>query len=246
MSFLDLENKTILITGATGGIGSANANLLVAEGAKLILTGRKTQDLEDLYSSNPNVKIIQSDLKNEEEIIALVQSLPQIDGLVHCAGIVKPMPVKFIKRSHIEELFSINYYSAVLLCSYMLKQKKLNSESSTVFISSISSKFPYLGGALYVSSKAALESFVKTLALEHSNLLRANIVSPGLVRTKILEETEAATGKEEITEYEKKYPLGFGDPQDVANTCAFLLSKRSKWITGENIIMDGGLTLGSK
>lgn len=247
IDFLDISGKHFLITGATGGIGSSCAKLLSMHGAKLTLTGRNEEKLNELALACANeVTIAVADLTSPDDLKDVTRNISNIDGFVHCAGIVKPMPIKFIQEKHYHEVFDINYKSAVLLTGQLLKQKKVNKGSSMVFISSISSKFPYLGGALYVSSKAALEAFTKTLAIEHSKLLRANIVSPALVKTPIFEETKRATGEDEMNKYEEQYLLGFGQPEDVSNTCAFLLSGRSKWITGENIIMDGGLTIGSK
>lgn len=247
IDFLDISNKHFLISGASGGIGRACAVLLSEMGASLTITGRNQAELETTKKAcSGKVEIILANLTNASEIDLLVDDLAKIDGLIHAAGIVKPMPIKFIKPNHIQEVFDTNLNSSILLTSGLLKKKKVNPGSSFVFLSSISSQHPYLGGSLYVSSKAGLEAFVKTLALEHSIMLRANIISPGLVRTKILEETEQATGTEEMEKYEKKYPLGFGDPEDVANACAFFLSNRSKWITGTNLTMDGGLLISGK
>ncbi|CAG5079143.1 SDR family NAD(P)-dependent oxidoreductase [Parvicella tangerina] len=247
IDFLDISGKHFLITGATGGIGSSCAKLLSKHGAKLTLTGRNEEKLKELASNcNSEVTIITADLTSPDDLKAIAGDIENVDGFVHCAGIVKPMPIKFIQEKHYHKVFDINYKSAVLLTGQLLKQKKVNKESSMIFLSSISSKFPYLGGALYVSSKAALEAFTKTLAIEHSNLLRANIISPALVQTPIFEETKRATGEDEMNKYEEQYLLGFGQPEDVSNACAFLLSGKSKWITGENIVMDGGLTIGSK
>lgn len=247
IDFLDLSNKHILISGASGGIGQACAILLSKTGASLTITGRNPEKLAITQGACAGkVVSVNADLTNPEEIENLVSSIDAIDGFVHTAGMVKPMPIKFIKPNHIQEVFNTNLNSSILLSTSLLKKKKVNIGSSFVFLSSISSQHPYLGGALYVSSKAGLEAFVKTLALEQSNLLRANIISPGLVRTNILEETKQATGSEEMEKYEKKYPLGFGDPEDIANACAFFLSDRSKWITGTNLIMDGGLLISGK
>lgn len=245
--FLNISGKHFLITGASGGIGAACAKLLSSLGANLTISGRNETALKRVAGEcSTQIKIHLADLTKNSDIETLSDELSSIDGLIHCAGIVKPMPVKFIKSKHIEEVFGANLNSAIQLTSQLLKRKKTNTNASFVYLSSISAQHPYLGGALYVSSKAGLEAFVKTLALEHSSLLRANIISPGLVRTKILEETEEATGAEEMKKYEKKYPLGFGDPEDVANACAFFLSSRSKWITGTTLVMDGGLLISGK
>lgn len=246
-NFLNIKGKHYLITGASGGIGSECAKLLVEYGAKVTLTGRNIEKLEEIANKFVlKPQFFASDLSNFDEIKKLAHSCKNLDGLVHCAGIIKPMPIKFIQEKHFDEVMNINLKSAVLLTSQLLKQKKINPKSSMVYISSISSKFPYLGGGLYVTSKGGLESFVKTLALEHHNLLRANLISPGLVKTEIFNKTMEATGEDEMKKYEEQYPLGFGTTEDIANAVGFLLSSRSKWITGENLVMDGGLTIGSK
>lgn len=246
--FLDIKGKHFLVTGASGGIGRSCCLLLSQFGASLTLTGRNSQELKKTAAlCQGETLVIEADLSIPEGIDDVVNSLAQkIDGLIHCAGKVKPMPVKYIKTSHYEEVLDINLRSAILLTSSLLKGKMINPNSSFVFLSSISAQHPYLGGALYVASKAALESFVKTLALEHSKLLRANIISPALVKTNIFDETVSATGEEEMQQYETKYPLGFGTPEDIANACAFLVSSRSKWITGSTLVMDGGLLIGGK
>lgn len=246
---INLSGKNIFISGASSGIGKETSILASRLGATLFLSGRDEKRLKETYSllEGNNHRFFPADLSGEKEITALAGSLPLLDGAVHCAGIVKPFPVKFIQQRHIEEVYKINFFSPVILSAQLLKQKKLKSSASIVFISSVSSNHPYAGGALYASSKAALESYCKTLALEYApQKMRANIVSPGLVKTAIFQETEAASSKEELSKYEKNYPLGFGEPQDVANTIVFLLSEASRWITGQNIIMDGGLLLGTK
>lgn len=244
----ELKNKTILITGASSGIGRAAALLCDQLGASLILNGRNDEELDKTSAllKNKSTKII-ADLSSEEGVDQVISLLPQLDGFVHCAGMIRPMPVKFLRAKHIDELFSINFSSAVLLSSGLLASKKLINGASVVFISSISSIHPYTGGSLYTSSKSALEAFARGFALEASSKkIRVNTISPALVRTKILEQSEQIYSKEEIAEIEGRYPLGIGEPEDVANMIAFLLSSSSKWITGSNIQMDGGLLLNSK
>jgi NAD(P)-dependent dehydrogenase (short-subunit alcohol dehydrogenase family) len=247
-NMIDLNNKTILITGASSGIGKATALLCDRLGASLVLTGRKTNVFDEyvpLLSKKP--QIIPADLSLETEIASLLTQLPQVDGFVHCAGIIQPLPIKFLKLKNMEDLFRINFNSAVLLSSGMLAAKKLNPSASVVFISSISSNHPYTGGAMYASSKAALEAFARSFAWEASaKKIRVNTLAPGLVRTKIFEQSELFYSKEEVEHMESRYPLGIGEPEDIANTIAFLLSTASKWITGSIIKMDGGLLLNSK
>lgn len=245
---IELKNKTLLITGASSGIGRATAILCDQLGANVIITGRNADELNKTKAELKNKSEAHAaDLSREEEITQLISKLPAIDGFVHCAGIINPLPIKFLKGKHIDDIFKINFSSAVLMSSGLLSAKKLNEGASVVFISSVSAEHPYTGGALYTSSKAALQSFATGLALETaSKKIRVNTISPALVRTKIWDQAEEIYSKEEVKEIESRYPLGIGEPIDVANTAAFLLSASSKWITGSIIKMDGGLLLNNK
>lgn len=245
---IELKNKTILVTGASSGIGRATAILCDQLGANVIITGRNTDELNQTKSILKNNTILHSaDLSNEDEINQLISILPALDGFVHCAGIISPMPIKFLKSKHIDAVFKINFSSAVLLSSGLLSSKKLNDAASIVFISSVSAEHPYTGGAMYTSSKAALQSFATGLALETSSKkIRVNTISPALVKTKIWDQAEEIYSEEEVKEIESRYPLGIGEPSDVANTVVFLLSDASKWMTGSTIKMDGGLLLNNK
>lgn len=242
---IDLTAKKILITGASSGIGRATAVLCDKLGAEIILTGRNKEELvatQGMLAHPGNIFI--ADLSTEDGINELVAQLPAIDGMVHCAGIVKPLPVKYIRQKNIEEIFRINFNSAVLLSTGLIQSKKVNPAASFVYISSISSEFPYTGSALYSASKAALEAFVRSFALENSTKkIRANILSPGLVKTGIWKQVSESLSAEELQHAENQYPLGIGEPEDIANAAAFLLSDASRWITGTTIKMDGGLLL---
>ena len=157
------------------------------------------------------------------------------------------MPAKFISEQQLDEVFSINFKSVVLVNAQLLQQKKINNAASIVLISTISTLHPYFGGGIYIASKAALEGYGRTLALELAGKkIRVNILQPALVRTAIYQSTiETAFSEEEMHKYEKQYPLGIGEPGDVSNAVCYLLSERSKWITGTCVPMDGGLTLGN-
>ncbi len=243
-----LNGKNILITGASSGIGKQAAIQASEMGATIIACGRNENELNELKKIiGSKCNLFTGDLTNSNNITKLVSEIEKIDGLVHSAGIVSPVPAKFIAQKHIDEIFQINFNAPVLLTSALLQKNKINANSSIVFISSISTEHPYFGGSLYVSSKAAIEAYSRNLALElSSKKIRANVLQPALVKTKIFEETIKASTQEEIDNYEKQYPLGFGEPEDVANAITFLLSDKSKWITGTCIKMDGGLVLSSK
>lgn len=248
---LSLKDKNILITGASSGIGKATSILFSELGANVIITARNEEKLDETFKAlipSTNHLNINADLTQVDDIKSLVKLLPTIDGIVHCCGKVMPVPVKFIKESQLQDVFSVNYFSAVNLISELLMQKKVNNNSSIAFISSVSTLHAYFGGAPYISSKAALEGYAKTLALELApKKIRVNVLQPALVRTAIFDSTiNAAIDTEKMNELVNSYPLGIGEPIDVANALAFFMSDASKWVTGSSLKMDGGLTLGFK
>jgi NAD(P)-dependent dehydrogenase (short-subunit alcohol dehydrogenase family) len=247
MNPFSLENKTILVTGASSGIGEQAAISLSENGARVILSARNVEKLEETRSKlrGEGHEIIPADLTIEDDINDLVEKIGQLDGLVQSSGIVRPFPVKFIGKKQLDEMFNINYQAPVMLVSKLFKAKKINPKSSLVFMSSISSHFPHKGGALYSGSKAAINSFSKTIALEYAvQETRSNVISAAMVKTPLFDEAEKAVTKEMMDKHGEHYPLGFGEPEDVANAIVFLLSNASKWITGTELVMDGGLTAG--
>ena len=245
---IDLKGKTILVTGASAGIGAAVAKLCSDLGAKVCITGRNMDRLSEVSKQLGNEsEFFQADLTLEKDIDNLVKVLPCIDGWVHCVGIIEPFPIKFIQSKHIKSMFTINFDSACLLTSKLMQLKKINSSASFVFISSISAQHPYNGGSLYAASKAALESFSRSIALEFASKgVRSNCISAALVETEMFEKTKNAISETELLGILSSYPLGIGKPMDVANVSAFLLSNQSSWMTGTTITLDGGLLLNTK
>ncbi len=247
MNPFELENKTILVTGASSGIGEQAAISIANSGARVILSARNQEKLIETKTKliGEGHEIIVADLTNEDELNQLVDTIKNIDGFVQSSGIVRPFPIKFIGQKQLEEMFGINYQAPVLLVSKLFKAKKINPKSSLVFMSSISSHFPHKGGALYSGSKAAINSFSKTIALEYATQqTRSNVISAAMVKTPLFDEAEKAVTKEMMDKHGEHYPLGFGEPEDIANAIIFLLSDASKWITGTELVMDGGLTAG--
>lgn len=249
MTPFHLNNKTILVTGASSGLGRQIAITISEMGANVVLTGRNLKELETTISKlkKGSHTIFPADLLVEKEREDLIISLPQLDGVVNSAGVVKPFAIKFLNQKKIDETLNINYEAPLLLMGGISRKKKLNKNASIIFISSISGQNPYMGAALYAGSKAALEALSKVFALEHYYLgIRSNCISPAMVKTEMYDETERIMSKEILDEHIDKYPLGVGYPTDIANTVTFLLSDASRWITGINIILDGGFLLNNK
>lgn len=249
MKQFSLEGKTILVTGASSGIGRATAIALSSAGAAVIITGRDAERLNETLNAlekKANHKLIQADLFDSSHTEKLVDEINGLDGIVHSAGMLKPFPVKFITEKHFEEIRKVNYEAPVVLTSALLKKKKMNEGSSIVFISSISSQYAHKGGALYSGTKAALDAFSRTLAIEHADQkIRSNTINAAMVKTKLFVEASEIITSEMMDSHGTKYPLGFGEAEDVANAVIFLLSPASRWITGTSLVMDGGLTAGA-
>lgn len=241
-----LDNKVILVTGASSGIGRQIAVSISQMGGKLVLTARNEERLQNTLQAleGDGHQQIAADMLNEDSRTAMVQALPGLDGVVHCAGVVNPLPVRFLKQKHIDETFNINYETTVLLMAQLAKKKKLNKAASVVFMSSISGQHPHKGGAMYAGSKAAIESFSKVFALEFQGTgIRSNCLSPAMVRTPMYDEAVNEMSQELMDEHIAKYPLGVGYPEDVANAAVFLLSDAARWVTGINLRLDGGYIL---
>jgi NAD(P)-dependent dehydrogenase (short-subunit alcohol dehydrogenase family) len=241
-----LTNKTILITGASSGIGRQVAISCSSMGAKVIITGRDEKRLTETFSSLQGEGHMQvtCDLLNETSRNEMLDKIPAVDGFVHSAGIVLPVPVKFIVEKHLRNVMGVNFESAAYTVARLLKNKKLADGSSLVFFSSISVNYPYAGGALYTASKGAIEAYSKNLAIEIlPKRMRCNVVVPAMVRTPLYEETKTQSMYRSADEYESKYPLGLGMPEDVANACIYLLSDAARWVTGINLVLDGGFSI---
>lgn len=241
-----LTGKTVLVTGASSGIGRQVCISAAAFGARVVLTGRHEERLRETLDqlSGEGHELFTADLTQPAQRDELIKQLPALDGFVHCAGIVKALPVRFIDPTKMTEL-EVNFEAPALFTAGLLRQKKLNRGASLIYLSSISGQHPPKGGALYGASKAALESYVKVLARETApQQIRANCISPGMVKTPLYDQVEEEYSKPELDKHMARYPLGVGYPEDVANAAIYLLSPASRWVTGINIILDGGFLLG--
>ena len=238
-----LKGKTVLITGASSGIGRETAIVCSKMGATVVITGRNDERLQETFNKlegEDNLSIV-ADLNESDAIDSLVLRLPALTGVVHCAGIGDRSMLKMVKEKDISKVMRTNFESPVLLQKALLKKKKLVNSSSIVFVASRAPFAPTVGNGIYAASKGALIAYAKVLGLEVANqLMRVNCVCPAMVWTELVERDAAMTGVD-YHEAEKEYPLKrYGRPEDIANLIVYLLSDASSWMTGSCIDITGG------
>lgn len=238
-----LKGKTILITGASDGIGKAIAIACSKMGATLIITGRNEKKLRDtfLQLEGENHTYLALNLINDNDRETLSNINYKLNGIVHCAGIGDRTLTKDIEKSDIERIMQINFEAPMLLQKSLIKNKKIAPSSSIVFIASRAPFAPSIGNGLYAASKGAIIAYSKVLGLElSSRKIRVNCICPAMVWTKLIEKDEIDLGVN-YKEKEKEYPLGrFGQPEDIAYLSIYLLSDASSWITGSCFDATGG------
>lgn len=242
-----LEGKTILITGAAGGIGRATAIECAKLGATLILTDINEEGLKatlDLLEHSEQHRYIPANLTVDEELDRLVGEIDKLDGFVSNAGVTKPAPVKFVNRADLERIMQINAMAPMYLTQRLLRKKKFSKNSSIVFTVSIGGVYTTaFGNAMYGSSKGALQVFMKNVALESAvNGIRCNSVNPGMINTGLLK--PGTYSEEDRNKDMQTYPMKrYGEPREVALGIVYLLSDASSFVTGHSLIIDGGKTL---
>lgn len=240
-----LEGKAILVTGASSGIGKATAIACAEVGARVVITGRNEERLNETLSllNGDGHIIIVAELCEQEEIKRLVDALPELDGAFLCAGVSDTTPVKFMNSEAIRRVLSINLEAPMLLTQRMLLKKKIKKGASLVYMSSMGVEQVTPGLGIYAASKSGLNAFMRAVAIEQaSRKVRANAVMAGMVNTELIDTLSQLT-EENIKRDEAKYPLGYGKPEDVANAVIYLLSDASRWMTGSVLKLDGGLSL---
>ncbi|CAG8867881.1 3-oxoacyl-[acyl-carrier-protein] reductase FabG [Pseudomonas fluorescens] len=244
LSAFGLHERTILVTGASSGIGRQIALSCAGAGATLVVTGRSSERLQALLDELGGAphRMLVADLNDEAQVDALSKEVGKIDGLVHSAGISALSPLRMASREHIESQLATNVIAPMLLTRYLLARQAVRNGGSIVFISSISAHIGVRGVGAYSASKAAVEGLARSLSIELApRKIRVNCLAPGLVQTPMLDAALATTGNLDATV--ARYPLGIGQPEDVANATIFFLSQASRWITGRALVLDGGHTV---
>ena len=233
--------KTILVTGASSGIGRAIAIACAVKGETIILTGRNIARLEETRAqmAGEGHRIISADLTETTQRQALVEALPMLDGVVHCAGIGSRVLGKMLEEEDVRHVMNVNFEAPVLLQAELLREKKIAKEASIVFMASAAATMPSVGNGIYSASKAAMIAYAKCLALELApRKIRVNCISPAMVWTDL---ALVGATEEQLREAEQNYPLKrYAQPEDVAPMAVYLLSDEAAWVTGSNMELTGG------
>lgn len=241
-----LDGKTILITGASSGIGRATAIECAKLGAHMLITGRNEERLLQTLSllGTEQHQAITADLTSTEQLIGLIETVDTIDGLVMCAGKGITLPIQFSSINKFIDIFNNNFFYPVELFRLLIKNKKLNRGASVVTVSSMGgTHFFTTGNGIYGASKAALDSYMKFCARELAPKgIRVNTVLPAMIETPFIH--NGVVSEEEHKKVARSYPLKrYGKPEDVAYGVIYLLSDASAWITGSSLVIDGGRSL---
>lgn len=243
-----LEGKTILVTGASSGIGRQCAIDCAKMGAKVVAVGRNQERLDEVVSAMEGNGVSYSfDLANidgiKELVAMIVEKNGKLDGFIHAAGIEITSPVKLSKFEEYETLFRVNCLSAFEIVKNLCGIKTFNKGGSIVLISSISGVIARNGLSAYAASKGALMSAARVMALEMaSRSVRVNTISPGTILTPMMQKAINAMSEEDKKKRIEGFPLGLGQTTDISNACIYLLSDASRWVTGSNLVVDGGYT----
>jgi NAD(P)-dependent dehydrogenase (short-subunit alcohol dehydrogenase family) len=246
---MSLQGKRILVTGASSGIGRCCAEVMSRLGAKIVLVARNTERLQQTLDSleGKGHLVMPFDLADVEAIPNWLKGIASagcpLDGLVHSAGIQVTVPLKTMKISEYENLMHINTTTAWVLAKSFRQRGVCQATSSLVFLSSIAGLSGQTGLSAYAASKAALIGLGKTLAQELArDGIRVNCISPGLVETEMVSLMNSRLTQEQLQTVIQAHPLGLGRPEDVAYAAAFLIADTGRWITGTNLVIDGGCT----
>lgn len=241
-----LEGKTILVTGASSGIGKATAIECSKLGARVVITGRDEARLQQTLSSleGEGHVVITADLGEDDGIRFLVERVPVLNGIVHAAGISDTVLFQFLKKERLKNIFNINFFAPVVLSQLLLKKKLLQKGGSIVFLSSIDGPVTaHIGNSMYSATKGALSAMMQNMSIElASKGIRVNAVLPGMTETPLIHNDDIT--QEQLNKDMELYPLKrYADPREIAWAIIYLLSDASTFTIGASLVVDGGFTI---
>lgn len=241
-----IEGKTILVTGAASGMGKTTALTCSQMGAKVIAADFNAEGLAQSMAEleGEGHQSFALNLADESTWEELLGGDFVLDGIASCAGIANMNPFSFVSKQEFDKVFGVNFFGPVLLVKTLLKKKKINKESSVVFVSSVDGpKVVHAGNSVYSASKNALVGMSRNMAVDLApKKIRVNCVLPGTTDTPLIR--TANVTEEQLAENTKAFPLKrFGTPQDMANAIVYLLSDASSFVTGTELVVDGGYSL---
>jgi len=234
-----LEGKTILVTGASSGLGKQIAISCAERGARIVLTGRNAERLattHGLLAGEGHVPVL-ADLTDVQERERLLLANVKFNGVVHCAGIQKHCPIRQLTEQAMTDMYTANFLAPVMLTQRLLQANAIAQQGSIIFMLSTAAHMGTRGVGPYSAMKSGLVGIIKCLALEQAkHRVRVNGISPSAVVTPIW-------GQDQLEAQKARHPLGLGEPRDVANAAVYLLADASRWVTGTSLVMDGGSIL---
>ena len=239
----------ILLTGATSGIGFETLRELVKANHTIIAIGRDFSKIQDYVNQNlSQIEIFNFDLSEvngiEQLFASFVLNNQKFDAMIHCAGVEETIPLTLYSPAKIKQIFDINVFSGIELLRHFTKKKYSNDGASAVFISSVMGVLGQPGKVGYCATKAAVIGMVKSSALEFAKRkIRVNAVLPGVIETPMTQALFSQINEEQIEKITNMHPLGLGKVDDVVPTILFLISDNTRWITGQNFIIDGGYSI---
>ena len=243
-----LAGKTVLVTGASSGIGRETAIACSRMGARVVITARNQERLQETFDmlqphDDGHIQVL-AEMTSPADVERVVADMLPLDGAVMCAGNSMTLPLQFGSREKFDEMFDVNFFAPVELLRLLYKKKKLQKGASVVLIASVGGTHTFVpGNGVYGASKAALNAVMRFAAREYAaRKVRVNSICPGMVDTPLIH--RGTITEEQLAEDAKRYPLGrYGKPEDIANGAIYLLSDASGWLTGHDLVIDGGFSI---
>ncbi|MBS0524217.1 MAG: SDR family oxidoreductase [Proteobacteria bacterium] len=244
---LNMTGRTILVSGASSGLGRGIAQVLAGLGARVVVHGRDLPRINETLATLPGAGHIGTvfDLANYdgigEWVADLVGEVGALDGIVHSAGILTVAPVKVLSSRILGSMTDVNVHAAISLARALRVPAHRTSQASIVFISSVMAFAGTAGQVAYSATKGALVALTRSMAMEFAKEgIRVNCIAPGAVQTEMVFKYKRTVPVDQMKALEARHPLGFGTPEDIGYAAAYLMARTGKWITGSTLVVDGG------